>query len=107
MGSRDLRLTYTVSEAAELLGIGRSTAYELVARGELATVRLGARAMVTRPALAALLGMDPPLPGELDAIRAALARAQAPEPTVPAPARATRPSHVERVVDGQRPLFSA
>ncbi len=37
MAIGDLRLVYTVAEAAELLGIGRSTAYELVARGEIVT----------------------------------------------------------------------
>lgn len=79
MGSRDLRLVYTVAEAAELLGIGRSTAYELVGRGELATVRLGRRVVVTRPTLTALLGFEPPLPGELDAARQA--QATAPERT--------------------------
>ena len=59
-------LVYTVTEAAELLGLGRSTAYELAATGELPTVRLGRRLMVTRPALTALLGFEPPLPYELD-----------------------------------------
>jgi excisionase family DNA binding protein len=60
------RLVYTVTEAGELLGLGRSTAYELAAQGELPTVRLGRRLMVTRPALTALLGFEPPLPYELD-----------------------------------------
>ena len=60
------RLVYTVTEAGELLGLGRSTAYDLAARGELPTVRLGRRLMVTRPALTALLGFEPPLPYELD-----------------------------------------
>ena len=63
------RLVYTVTEAAELLGLGRSTAYALAAQGELPTVRLGRRLMVTRPALAALLGFEPPLPYELDDAR--------------------------------------
>ena len=66
MGRRELRLVYTVSEAAELLGIGRSTAYELVARGELPTVRIGRRLVVTRPALIELVGVEPPPPYELD-----------------------------------------
>ena len=43
---RTIRLVYSVTESAELLGISRSTAYELVARGELATVRIGRRRMV-------------------------------------------------------------
>jgi excisionase family DNA binding protein len=49
MRSSDLRLVYTVAEFAELLGIGRSTAYELVARGERAITHLGGRVMVTPP----------------------------------------------------------
>ena len=72
MGRRGLRLVYTVPEAAELLGIGRSTAYEYVASGEIATVRIGSRLVVTRPALTQLLGVEPPLPAEMDAVRAAL-----------------------------------
>lgn len=68
MGSRRRhRLVYSVTEAAELLGIGRSTAYDLVARGELETVRLGGRVVVTRPTLTELIGVEPPLPYELDA----------------------------------------
>jgi len=68
MRRRELRLVYTVAEAAELLGIGRSTAYELVARGELPTVRIGRRLVVTRPALIELVGVEPPLPYELDTL---------------------------------------
>ncbi len=59
---------YTVAEAADLLGIGRSTAYELVARGELPTVKIGGRVVVTRPALTELVGVEPPLPYELDLV---------------------------------------
>jgi len=104
MGSRDLRQVYSVSEAAELLGIGRSTAYDLVGRGELAVVRLGSRQMVTRPTLTELLGVEPPLPGELDAMRAALALPVRPL----APAAATNPrSRPVTMADGQRSLFSA
>ncbi len=86
MAAGDLRLVYTVAEAAELLGIGRSTAYELVARGELATTRLGSRVVVSRPTLTALLGVEPPLPRELDAVRQALTA----EPTRAAERPATR-----------------
>ena len=65
----EMRLVYSVAEAAALLGIGRSTTHELAARGELATTRIGRRSVVTRPTLAALLGMDPPLPHERDPSR--------------------------------------
>jgi excisionase family DNA binding protein len=41
-------LTYSVPEAARLLGINRNTAYQLAARGELPTLRLGKRILVVR-----------------------------------------------------------
>jgi len=80
MRRRELCLVYTVSEAAELLGIGRSTAYELVARGELPTVRIGRRLVVTRPALIELVGVEPPPPYELDTLPDHLADQPAPRP---------------------------
>jgi excisionase family DNA binding protein len=49
------RLTLSVTEAADVLGISRAFAYELVARGELPCVRLGRRLVVPRKALDALL----------------------------------------------------
>ena len=49
------RLTLTVEEAAQLLGISRALGYELVARGQLPSVRLGRRIVVPRRALDALL----------------------------------------------------
>jgi excisionase family DNA binding protein len=48
----------TVPEAARMLGISRTHAYELVARGDLAHVRLGRRIVVPRHALEKLLGMN-------------------------------------------------
>ncbi len=52
------RLTMSISEAAELLGISRTTAYELAHSGELSTVRLGRRILVPVNRLAELLGTD-------------------------------------------------
>ena len=49
------RLTYTVGEAAELLGISRNSAYEAVRKGELPTIRIGRRILVPRSRLADLL----------------------------------------------------
>ncbi|MCP3913847.1 MAG: helix-turn-helix domain-containing protein [Actinomycetia bacterium] len=92
MTTGDLRLVYTVTEAAELLGIGRSTAYELVARGELATTRIGRRVVVSRPTLTALLGVEPPLPRELDAARRALAHSANPTPAAKRATRQRRPA---------------
>jgi excisionase family DNA binding protein len=52
------RLVCTVPEAARMLGISRTHAYELVARGDLAHVRLGRRIVVPRHVLEKLLGMN-------------------------------------------------
>jgi excisionase family DNA binding protein len=49
------RLTVTVAEAAELLGISRGLAYELIQRGELPAMRLGRRIIVPVRAIEALL----------------------------------------------------
>ena len=59
------RRMYTITEAADLLGIGRSTAYELAQRGELEVVRIGGRRMVSPAVLEGLLGERPPPPSEL------------------------------------------
>ena len=51
----DNKLTFTVPEAAELLGMSRALAYELVGRHELPALRLGRRLVIPRRALEALL----------------------------------------------------
>ncbi len=53
------KLTYTVPEAAALLGISRTSAYEAVHRGEIPSLVFGRRIVVTRLTLEQLLG---PLP---------------------------------------------
>jgi excisionase family DNA binding protein len=53
------RWTVTVEEAAQMLGISRSSAYECVRRGELRALRLGRRLVVPRAALEELLGGTP------------------------------------------------
>lgn len=50
------RLTFTVAEAAFLLNISRGLAYELVARGELGSIRLGRRIVIPRIVLEELTG---------------------------------------------------
>jgi excisionase family DNA binding protein len=50
------RLTLSVPETAALLGISRALAYQLVARGELPSLRLGGRILVPRHALDRLVG---------------------------------------------------
>jgi excisionase family DNA binding protein len=55
------RLTYTVSEVAELLGISRSKAYDLVAAGLLPIVPLpGRRKLVGRAVLERLVDAPEP-----------------------------------------------
>jgi len=71
-------LTVTVEQAAEVLGIGRSTAYELVRTGGLACIRLRRRIVVPVAHLAARLGVD------RDAVWAALASTVVDAPTLPA-----------------------
>jgi len=50
------RSTISVEEAASLLGIGRSAAYDAARRGQLPTRRLGRRLFVPVPAFLAWLG---------------------------------------------------
>jgi excisionase family DNA binding protein len=42
------RLTLTVEEAAALLGISRTLAYDLIARGDVPSLRLGRRIVISR-----------------------------------------------------------
>lgn len=53
----DRRLAVSVAEAASLLGISRSFAYELARRGELPAVRLGRRLVVPVIGLEAMMGI--------------------------------------------------
>jgi len=57
MNDSDIQpLTVTVEQAARLLGIGRSTAYELVHTGDIPSLRLGRRIVVPVHGLQALIG---------------------------------------------------
>ena len=49
------KLTLTVDETAKCLGIGRNSAYEAIARGEIPVVRVGKRLLVPKAALERLL----------------------------------------------------
>lgn len=53
------RATISVEQAAELLGIGRTAAYEAARRGQLPTRRIGRRLLVPVPALLSWLGEHP------------------------------------------------
>lgn len=52
------QLVLSVAEVADLLGISKDLVYDLVARGELPSLRLGRRIVVPRRALLALIGGD-------------------------------------------------
>ena len=53
------RRTFTVPEVAQILGVGRSTAYALVRSGEINALRFGARLVVTHAEVDRMLGEDP------------------------------------------------
>lgn len=42
----ETKLLYSVTEGAQRLGIGRSMMYELLARGEVAAVKIGRRTLI-------------------------------------------------------------
>mgnify|MGYP001251445908 FL=1 len=52
------RMTMTVEEAAEIVGISRTSAYLCAARGELPTCRFGRRVVVLVDPFLAMLGHD-------------------------------------------------
>ncbi len=54
------RRTCTVPEAAEMLGISRSTAYECVRRGEIPSLKLAGRVVIPKMAFEAFLGEHAP-----------------------------------------------
>jgi excisionase family DNA binding protein len=65
LGSESLaeRLTLTVEEAAQTLGISRAFAYEAVRRREIPSIRIGRRVLVPRAALERMLtGEEPSSP---------------------------------------------
>ena len=54
------RHTVSIQEAALMLGVGRSTVYDAIRRGDfpLPVIRVGARCLVSRNALEQLLGIE-------------------------------------------------
>ena len=52
------RLTLTVDEAAVILGLGRSAAYEATRRGQIPSRRLGRRIVIPVPLLLEWLGIS-------------------------------------------------
>jgi len=51
----EIRLTMSVEEAAEVLGISRAFAYEAIHRGEIPHVKIGRRILVPKAALERLI----------------------------------------------------
>lgn len=49
-------MTMSVREAAEVLGVGRNTLYDAVARGEIPCVRIGHRVLIARRTVDELVG---------------------------------------------------
>ena len=52
------KATITIEQTAQVLGLGRTAAYDAARRGELPTRRLGRRLLVPVPALLEWLGAD-------------------------------------------------
>jgi excisionase family DNA binding protein len=59
--TRHARATMTVSEAALLLGLSESAAYQAAARGEIPAIKIGRRVLVKRDQLIAMI-VDPAPP---------------------------------------------
>ena len=74
----DHPLTLTVEQAGQVLGVGRSTAYELVRSGDLKCIRLRRRIVVPVAHLAESLGVD------RDAVWATLTGTAVESPSPPA-----------------------
>ena len=52
------RLTYSVAEAAEVLGVSKASAYSAVRNGTLRTVHLGGRILIPKVAVDEFLAGD-------------------------------------------------
>lgn len=52
------KIAYTVREACEAIGVGRSTIYDLMAEGRLRKVKLGTRTLIPRSDLEALFAPE-------------------------------------------------
>jgi excisionase family DNA binding protein len=50
------RLTFSVAEAAELLGVSRGLLYAQIRSGEIRAIKLGRKVVITKAAVEELLG---------------------------------------------------
>jgi excisionase family DNA binding protein len=111
------RLTYTMGEAAGLLGISVATAYEERARGRLQTIKLAGRRLITREALDAYVatarrdtGQSDPRP-EAEPLLDNEQQSRRASPTPPTPPRRIdrgnrRTGKGRPPADGDRPSIS-
>jgi excisionase family DNA binding protein len=51
----DIQFLYSVVEAARMLGIGRTKVYNLLANGELDSIRIGTRRLIKLDSIKALI----------------------------------------------------
>jgi excisionase family DNA binding protein len=49
------RLAYTVADFCRMIGLGRSTVYAMIAKGEIQTAQIGHRRLIPHAAAVALL----------------------------------------------------
>lgn len=80
MKSRDC-LTVSVNEAAALLGVSRSSAYEYVRSGQLPAVRLGRRLLVPLAAIHSIACGATSIDPDLEQSQASLKRSDLPQST--------------------------
>jgi excisionase family DNA binding protein len=50
------KLAYTIAEACDAVGIGRTKLYELIGEGRVKTRKIGARTVIPAESLRALIG---------------------------------------------------
>lgn len=60
MNVESLPPTITVEDAAEILGVSRTSAYRAAQRGEIPTIRIGRRLLVPTARLLDMLGVQTP-----------------------------------------------
>ena len=92
-------LTVTVEQAAEVLGIGRSTAYELVRSGDLPCLRLRRRFVVPVAQLADKLGVS------ARDVEQALVLSKLAHAAYGVPSMEDEPGDVVRATEGSPTLF--
>ncbi len=49
------RMLYSINETVQILGVQRTTVYELIGRGELETVKIGRRTLVPADSIEAFV----------------------------------------------------